>query len=147
MREIVVPHDPARGPVTAVRRMLVHSSIAELEQLGLVERYAGLIGSATLAQIKELIGPGWMPLELAMRHYDACDELGLPDQQIHDAGLRAGEKMGSSLQVAGAQGRATLIDGSPWAVVGAFSRMGRRIYEGGTSQYVKLGPNLLQIEH
>lgn len=148
MREIVIPHDKARGPLVAVRRMLVHSSIAELKQFGLYERYAAAIEPDALEQILGLIGPGWMPIELAMKHYGACDRLALTDDEIHAAGLRAGDKMSAALMVGGAQGTAaTSGDRSPWEVIGVFSRMGRRVYEGGSAQYVKVGPNKLQIEH
>ncbi|HKU39291.1 MAG TPA: hypothetical protein VJR89_14115, partial [Polyangiales bacterium] len=75
MREIVVPHDFSRGPLVAVRRMLVHSSIAELGALGVYDRYCENIDRGSLDRIKELIGPGWMPVELAIQHYTACDKL------------------------------------------------------------------------
>jgi hypothetical protein len=147
MREIIIPHDPARGPLTAVRRMLVHSSLAELQELGVYDRYCSLIDRVSLERIHELIGPGWMPLPLALKHYEACDRMQLSDEVVLDAGQRAGENMGKSLLVAGAQSTASPTDRSPWPILGAFSRMGRRIYDGGSSQYVKLGPNALQIEH
>jgi len=146
-RTVVIPHDPARGPLTAVRRMLVHSSVAELQQSGLYDRYCALINSETLQRINELIGPGWMPIELVIEHYTALDRLGLSEAEVYAAGLRAGAKMGDALLVAGAQVIGSSADRSPWAVIGAFSRMGRRIYEGGSSQYVKLAENKLLIEH
>src|SRR3954452_7104382 len=103
MKEIVVPHDHSRGPLVAVRRMLVHSSIAELSLLGLYDRYSELIDTGKLERIRELIGPGWMPVELALEHYLACDKLQLSDAAIREAGERAGDKIGSALLVAGAQ--------------------------------------------
>lgn len=143
MREILVPHDESRGPLSAVRRMLVHSSISELQQLGVYERYCELVDRAALARINQLIGPGWMPVELALAHYDACDQLRLSDAIVTAAGVRAGENLSSALLVAGLG----VQDRSPWSFIGAFSRMGRRIYEGGSAQYVKLGEKILEIEH
>ncbi len=145
VREILVPHDMSRGTLSAVRRMLVHSSIAELQELGVYDRYCQLVDREALDRIHELIGPGWMPIDLALEHYAACDRLQLSDAIVHEAGLRAGDKMGGALLVAGAQTSAK--DRSPWDVLGAFSRMGRRIYEGGSSQYSKAGPKTLSIEH
>jgi hypothetical protein len=127
--------------------MLVHSSIAELAQLDLYDRYCKLIDQRALDRIKELIGPGWMPVDLALEHYRACDELQLKDALISEAGQRAGEKMGSALLVAGAQPQVEAKERSPWPLLPAFARMGRRIYEGASAQYVKTGPNTLQIEH
>jgi hypothetical protein len=147
MKEIVVPHDLSRGPLAAVRRMLIHSSIAELGELGLYERYSEMIDRGCLERIKELIGPGWMPVELAVAHYRACDRLQLSDEIVLQAGKRAGVKMGSALLVAGAQPQVEAKDRSPWPLLPAFARMGRRIYDGASAQYVKTGPNTLQIEH
>jgi hypothetical protein len=147
MKEIVVPHDVSRGPLSAVRRMLVHSSIAELAQLDLYDDYCKIIEPGALDRIKELIGPGWMPVDLALEHYRACDALHLKDELIAEAGQRAGEKMGSALLVAGAQPQVEAKERSPWPLLPAFARMGRRIYDGASAQYVKTGPNSLQIEH
>ena len=146
-RNVVIPHDPTRGPLKAVRRMLVHSSVAELQQSGLYDRYCALVTSDTLHRINELIGPGWMPIELVVAHYTALDGLQLSEADIYAAGQRAGAKMGDALLVAGAQVSAPSAERSVWSLIGAFSRMGRRIYEGGSSQYVKLAENKLLIEH
>jgi hypothetical protein len=147
MKEIVVPHDLSRGPLTAVRRMLVHSSIAELGVLGVYDRYCDYMQRESLDRIKELIGPGWMPVELAMEHYTACDKLQLRDDAMFQMGVRAGDKMGSALLVAGAQPRVETKDRSPWPLLQAFARMGRRIYNGASAQYARTGPNSLQIEY
>jgi hypothetical protein len=125
--------------------MLIHTSIAELKELGVYDHYCSLIAPESLSAISELIGPGWMPARLALEHYRTCDKLGLRDEQIHDAGLNAGEKMGDALLIA-TKAEAT-ADRSPWAMIGAFARMGRRVYEGSSSQYVKLGSNQLEVEN
>lgn len=147
MREIIVPHDLSRGPLVAVRRMLVHSSIAELGAFGFYDRYSQIVDPNSLNRIRELIGPGWMPVELALEHYSACDRLQLSDKAILEAGTRAGDKMGSALLVAGAQPQVESKDRSPWPLLHAFARMGRRIYDGASAQYVKTASNCLRIEY
>lgn len=144
--EILVPHDPARGPLSAVRRMLVHSSIAGLQADGLYELYSSLVPASSLAEIHALIGPGWMPVDLALAHYTACDRLGLSEKQILSYGMRAGDEMGNALLLANNQPSVPGAE-SVWAKILAFSRMGRRIHEGSSAQYVKLGENALLIEH
>ena len=145
-QEILFPHEPDAAPVTAVRRMLVHSSIREIQQLGYYEKYCDLIPPPSLEKIVELIGPGSMPIELALDHYKACDGIGLSDEMIYEAGVRAGENLGDALMVASKQ-LATSSENGAWGMIGAFYRMSRRIYDGGSSQYTKLGPNSLQIEY
>lgn len=48
--------------------------------------------------------------------------------------------------VAGAQLPETKTEQSTWSLITAFSRMGRRMYEGSSAQYVKVAPNELLIE-
>jgi len=146
-REIIVPHDEKRGPLSAVRRMLIHSSLAELRALGVYDNYCHVIEPATLTSIMHMIGPGWIPADLALTHYEACDKLGLSDQQVQDLGARSGENIGSALLVARAQIPELKTDQSAWSMVAAFSRMGRRMYEGSSAQYVKLAPRELQIDY
>lgn len=146
-REIIVPHDDKRGPLAGVRRMLIHSSLAELQALGVYDRYSSLIDTATLASIKDSIGPGWIPAELAIQHYDACEKLGLQDEQVQNLGAHSGENIGNALFVAGSQIPEHPTEQSAWQMITAFSRMGRRMYEGSSAQYVKLGPHELQIEY
>lgn len=147
-REVLVPHDPTRGPVVSVRRMLVHSSIAELRQSNVYDRYCSLIEPASLARISELIGPGFLPVELALEHWGACDRLGLSDDQILAIGENAGEKMKDALLVAArSTGAEQSAERAPWALIPAYARMDRRLYEGGSTQYVRLGPKQVQVEH
>lgn len=146
-REIIVPHDDARGPLTAVRRMPIHSSLAELQALGVYDNYRSIIDPATLTSINEAIGPGWIPADLAVKHYEACDKLGLKDEQVQELGARSGENIGSALLVAGATLPELKTEQATWAMITAFSRMGRRMYEGSSAQYVKLTPHDLQIEY
>jgi hypothetical protein len=127
--------------------MLVHSSIAELRAAGLYDQYCALIGADSLASINELIGPGWMPVELVLAHYGACEKTGQSESQVYAAGLRAGEKMGDALLIAGGRSGVGPVERTAWDMIGAFSRMGRRLYDGGSSQYVKVGPNTLVIEY
>lgn len=130
----------------AVRRMLIHSSIAELKRSGLFERYCSLIDPSALAEITDLIGPGWLPLALAMMHYDACERLELDGEVLAQLGARAGEKIQSSLLVSMAKTELGRAARSPWDAIGALWRMGRRLYDGGSSQYVKIRERELLIE-
>ncbi|HKU41326.1 MAG TPA: hypothetical protein VJR89_24350, partial [Polyangiales bacterium] len=69
------------------------------------------------------------------------------EDSIFQMGVRAGDKMGSALLVAGAQPRVEMKDRAPWPLLQAFARMGRRIYDGASAQYVKTGPSSLQVEY
>lgn len=144
-REILIPHDRSRGELRAVRRMLVQSSIAELKLIDCYERYCAHIEQESLREITEQIGPGWLSVELAMAHYRACDAAGIDDAQLEHLGATAGEKLARTLTVTASGGPEGAR--SPWSLVGAFARLGKRIYDGGSIQYVKLGPSELLIEN
>ena len=126
--------------------MLVQSSLAELKALRLYDRYCSLIDPLALAEITEHVGPGWMPVSLAIAHYRACDALGLDSELLDSIGAHGGEKVASTLLVTSAKGAAPSAEVYPWLAVDAFWRMGRRVCEGSSSQYVKLGPKRLSIE-
>lgn len=145
--EIIVPHDAKRGPLLGVRRMLIHSSLTQLQAIGVYDKYSAVIDSATLTSITNMIGPGWIPAELATTHYEACDKLGLEEEQVQELGARSGENIGSALLVAATQIPDMKTEQSTWSMIAAFSRMGRRMYDGSSAQYVKLGPHELQIEY
>jgi hypothetical protein len=81
-REILIAHERSRGELKGVRRMLVQSTLAELEQIGAYEHYCARIDPLSLGAIVDQIGPGWLPIELAMAHYRACDAAGIEDAEV-----------------------------------------------------------------
>ncbi len=145
--EIIVPHDPARKDLTAVRRVLIQSSLAELKTLGVYERYCAFIDPGLLADMTSLVGPGWVPLDLVLAHYEACDRLGLDDETIRSAGSRTGGNVQRALLTSGVPTDAKGPKEPPWPMIGAFSKMGKRVYEGSSSQYVRIGRKRLLIEN
>jgi hypothetical protein len=126
--------------------MIVQSSLLDIKELGHYERYRVHMLPTELAEVTDAIGPGWLPLEFALAHYRACDRMGISDEQISTMGTRSGAKMQGTLLLGLNKSSPDEIQ-SPWETIGAFSRMGRRVYDGGSSQYVKLGPKELQIEN
>jgi len=147
MSNVLVPHDPTRGPLTAIRRVIVHSSVGELKERGLFPTYSKLAGDALVREITDSIGPGWLPIELALAHYRACDDLNLSDATLHQLGERSCEKVKGTLFPVEAQAVRGAAEQDVWAGAAALARMGRRIYEGGSAQYTRVGPSELAIEH
>lgn len=139
-REIIIPHDRAAGPLRAVRNVLLQSSLAELRALGHYERYATLIDRKTLAQLVEAsLAPGWIAVELAHAHYDACDRLELTDEQLSAIGDRVGERVQAALLVSLAK-KVREPGFDLWSEIGPLSRMWARVFDGGSVQTSKLGP-------
>jgi hypothetical protein len=145
VREIVIPHDPDAGPVTAVKNLLLQFSLAQLKAHGLYDTYAKLIAPEVLTQLLAQLGPGWVPVEFAMAHYEACDRLNLDAQQIDGLGKTVGDRIQNTALISAAK-RTRDADFDVWDEVGSLHRMWSRLYQGGSVQISKLGPKDQLIE-
>lgn len=144
-REIIVPRVAERGPLTAVRGILIQTSLNELRAVGAFEEYRTHIDPAALQAIEANIGPGWLPLEVALAHYDACDRLDLSPEQLEQIGGRVGNRLqGALLQLLAKTARQAGF--TPWMVLGAYARMGDRVFQGSSVQFVKVGPKDVDSE-
>jgi hypothetical protein len=144
-REIVIPHDRAAGPVTAVRNVLLQASLAELRAHGHYERYAKLIDPRVLEQLLSGLGPGWVPLDLAFAHYEACEKLCLTREEFAAMGDRVGDRVQDAVLVSLAK-KVRENDFDLWLAVPALHRMWPRLFQGGSIQVVKLGPKEQLLE-
>lgn len=145
-REILVPYDPAAGPVTAVRNVIIQESLNQLRTNQHFERYAKLIAADVLEQLIDLsLAPGWIPIELALAHYEACDNLMLTSEQFAVMGYAVGERVHGTMLVSSAK-KARDPGYDPWSAEGALQRMWPRLFQGGSVQVVKLGPKAKLME-
>lgn len=144
-REIIVPYDRAVVPLTAVRNVLLQSSLAELKALGHYDRYASVIAPSALDRLLSSLGPGWIPAELALAHYQACDDLLLSEAELEEMGRRVGVRIQETVLISLAKTvKPTNFD--LWLATGVLHRMWARVFQGGTSQVSKLGPKNMLIE-
>jgi hypothetical protein len=146
VRDILVPYDPEAGPVTAVRNVIIHSSLNQLRDQGHYERYSASIAANTLAQLNALsIAPGWIPIDLALAHYEACDNLMLARDEFATMGLAVGERVHETVLVSAAK-KVRGADYDPWSAMGALQRMWPRLFQGGSVQTVRIGPTAKLLE-
>ncbi|MEY4508816.1 MAG: hypothetical protein RLZZ450_938 [Pseudomonadota bacterium] len=145
-REILIPYDPAAGPVTAVRNVILQASLSQLRERGHFERYAKLIAPATLEQLIAMsIAPGWIPIELALAHYEACDSLMLTREQFAEMGSAVGERVQGTVLISSAK-KSREAEFDPWSANAPLNRMWARLYQGGTVQVTKVGPHAKLLE-
>jgi hypothetical protein len=137
-RENIYPHDRTRGPVTAVRNVLLQTSLNELQENGHYERYVQLIAPEKLEQLQTFLAPGWVPIEIADAHYAACNGLDLSSAQSGRLGARIGNRLQQTLFVSNAKG-ARDPDFDLWKVTPGLYRMWARLYQGGSVQLTRLG--------
>lgn len=144
-REIVIPHEREIQPCTAVRNVVIQSSIAQLQDAGYYQRYLTLIDPELLADLTSSFAPGWTPIDLALAHYEACDKLGLSQEEQSNLGQRIGTRLQETALVSAAK-RSRGANFDLWTATGQLHRMWARLYQGGSAQVVKLGPKDKLVE-
>lgn len=92
-----------------------------------------------LEDILARLDPGWLPVELAVAHYQALDPLNLSLEQIDTLAKNVGERIQNTVLVSAAK-RTRDSDFDIWSEAPSFHRMWSRLYQGGSVQIRKLGP-------
>jgi hypothetical protein len=131
--------------VTHFRSAWLHSSLRSLRTQGLFDRYLAFLPP----RLHEMVlGSGiglWLPGEIAVAHYAACEQLNLDAslqiaigaevaQRVHGTILSIAVKL---VQEAGA---------TPWTVLGQFGKLWGYIWQGGAAGVFKLGPKEARLE-
>ena len=144
VREVIQPFPPLIAPLSAVRSTLIQASLAELKKHGFYDHYTTLVASDSLDQLLGLaIAPCWIPVQLALDHYDACERMQLSEAQFAQLGLSVGDRVQDVTLIAPKQASG-LRD--LWQSIGALHRMWPRLFQGGGVQVVKVGPKALVLE-
>ena len=136
---------PRVPPLQTVRSTLIQSSITALRNHGYHERYLGNLAPQHKERIIGSLAPEWLPLEVALAHYDACDALGLSDSEVCRLGEEVGERVQGTFLGTLLRGART-IGLSPWTPLGQAPRLWERIFQGGAIAIYKRGPKDAQIE-
>jgi hypothetical protein len=147
--EVIVPLRRPRdqiGIATDVRSTLVLGSIQSLRALGHFERYTSLLDPTARDTILNTVAGVWLPISLALAHYQACDSLGLPLEKELAIGYEVGNRVQGSLL--GLFLRTAKTAGvTPWAVLTEVDRLWDRTFKGGGGPITtKLGPKEARVE-
>jgi hypothetical protein len=129
----------ASPAVTGVRSTLLLASRTSIAALGLFDRYAAHLSEATNSRLSELIAGNWLPVELAVEHWAACDALGLSADEQTAIGRTNGERLrGTLLGTLAKMARGTGT--TPLTLIEQFPRFWGRIFQGGGMTYAVRGP-------
>lgn len=121
------------------------SSQVTLREQGLFERYVEQLPREVHHDILQLGAPSWLPLRLGMAHYEACQRLGLTEEQVVEIARRvAMHREGTFLGVALNLARGAGI--TPLTVSRQLPRLWGRAFTGGAIHGIELGPKELRIE-
>jgi hypothetical protein len=131
--------------VTEFKSTLLVSSLQSLRERALFDRYVALLPAVQREPILSAVVGVWLPVEVAVVHYTAVNALGLTLAESLQSGAMVGEKIQATLL--GTLVRLARTSGvTPWTVLAQFQRLFERIFRGGGTRLMKLGPNEARID-
>jgi hypothetical protein len=137
--EIVLPPPAHIVPAQHARSTVVVGSIGVLRAQGHFERYKEALEPGPREILLGTVAGIWLPIDVTLAHYRACDALGLPPEQQFANGRATFDKTGGTLL--GTMIRMAKEAGvTPWTVYPHFQRFWERAYDGGGVSVVKTGP-------
>jgi hypothetical protein len=146
--ELIVPFPAPPGKIalaSSCRGTLLASSLRALESGGHLPRYFELLPPSDVPAIQSLIAGQWIPIDLAIAHYTACDRLDLnTDEQVRMGTLVADRINKTFLATV-----MKLVHESgvtPWVGLKQFGRIFARLFVGGGTSVIKVGPKDARIE-
>jgi hypothetical protein len=132
-------------PANQVRSTLLMSSQKTLRDEGLFTEYEGYLAPEHRDAILDLTAPCWLPMELGLAHYAACDRLGLSPSRVVEIAQRVSMRAeGTFLGVA--LGVARGVGVTPWTVLSQMRRIWDRAFVGGGVAVYKLGGQQARLE-
>jgi hypothetical protein len=145
VRQILIAHTEPVARVSSVRSTLLQGSLQAIREFGLYERWSAQLGEAERALIVDSIAPTWLPIEVALAHYEACDRMGVDEAQQAQIGAAVGARVqGTLLGTAGKLARNVGV--TPDVAARCFSPLWARLFQGGSLQIEQAGPKDLMLE-
>ncbi len=146
--DVLVPFPVPRAyvpPVTHLRSTLLLSSVLTLKARGRYSSYLGKLGSAHHAAIDALVAGAWLPVDLAIAHYKACDALALGTHEQLEMGTQvAAQVQGGLLDTIVRAARNA--DATPWTALESYPKFWERLMKGGAVSIERLGPKDALLE-
>jgi hypothetical protein len=147
-RELIVPLSAPRGripPVTLVRSTLLVSSLRSVRSRGLFEHYLALLPQEHHETVRSTIAGVWLPVRVALAHYEACDGLGLTSEEQ----LAIGREVGAAIQGTFMGTMVKMAKGAgvtPWAIFSQYQKLWDRLLDGGAIEVTKVAPKEMLLE-
>jgi hypothetical protein len=145
VEEILVPFASTSVAATQLRSTLITTSLQSLRTRGVFDRYLALVPRTYRDEILGTIAGQWLPMELGLAHYGACDQLGFSAQEAFAIGQEVGDRVQGTLL--GVALRTVKNAGvTAWSALTMCTRLYERLYLGGAVQLVKVGPKEARME-
>src|SRR5688572_23035051 len=146
--EVLTEHQSATGPrVLRVRGTLVVSSLQTLRELNLIDRYLQCLPVEDHDQVLLAPAASWLPVELAMKHYLACETMALRDEELDNIGRHVSTRiMGTFLGTIMRSSRTLGATPTPIVPLRQYNRLWDRLLMGGGCKVTVTGPKDARIE-
>jgi hypothetical protein len=143
---IALPAARERIPVAnQVRSTLLCAALQTLDKHGLLARYRGEIDPVFESTMFSLTAGLWLPIDIAVKHYAACNRLRLEPALIEDIGNSVGQRIQKSvLQVLVMVSREA--GATPWTALSRVPRLNELYWRGGAFEIIKTGPKDARME-
>jgi hypothetical protein len=142
--EIILPLPAKIEPLRHIRSTLLMSSYATMRELGHGDAYLAKLPARHHPMILEGVIGTWVPIEVAVAHYMACDALALSTEEQIAIGRRVGDRIQGT--VLGTVVRMAKEAGvSPLTVLPHWQRFWNRVFDGGGLYANRLGPKEVEM--
>ena len=147
--EVVYPFSGPRerlGVATQIRTTLMVSSINSLRKRGSFDEYMRLLPSKHHMTIASMIAGQWLPMDVGVAHYQACNDLGISQPEVVAIGREVGDRIHGTF-LATMVRMAGQVGVTPWTGLSFVSRLYDRLFQGGGGvQVLKFGPKDARVE-
>jgi hypothetical protein len=138
---------PESASVLQVRGSLLASSLGTLRELKLLDRYLGCLPKSRHDEVMFVLASSWVPLDLAMAHYQACDEMALTETELDAIGKQVSQRIMGTFLGTLVRSSQKLSAGAPTSVpLRQYPRLWDRIFVGGSCNVRMTGMKDARIE-
>ena len=131
--QMLTEHESASGPrVLQVRGTLIVSSLQTLRELSLFDRYLSHLPAEQHERVLFASPASWVPLQVAMAHYGACEAMQLKDAELDNIGQHVSARiMGTFLGTLMRSSRDIGAGATPIVPLRQYHRLWDRLLLGG----------------
>lgn len=130
---------------TFFRSTWLTSSLASIRERGHFDAYRTKLDRAHADAVLSAVPGLWLPMDVAVAHYSACDRLDLPNGELVILG-EAATRRANATSLAFTARLATNAGVTPWAVFAQGNRLWAQTCKGGGVGIFKCGPKEARVE-
>lgn len=147
-REVILaPRVPvgAVQPVQRFRSTWISGSLEAIRERGLLPQYQRALSRQDFEELTMTVAGTWFPTAIVVRHYRACDSLGLGADEMIAMGAQVTRRVHATA-LSWAVRVATDVGVTPWSIFSRLDKLWERVMDGGAVRVTKLGPKEAIIE-